>query len=63
MSAVFVESPCQFEGDTIVNNLVWSNMDQIAAMATNTVDEQERETHQVMFVNSEVRTEDIYFHF
>lgn len=54
MSAVFVESPCQFTGDTIVNSLAWSNTDQIAAMSTNTADENDREINQVMFLNNEV---------
>lgn len=53
--ATFVESPCRFEGDTIVNSISWSNSDQIAAMSTNTVDESGKEAHQVLFMTNEVQ--------
>ena len=51
---IYYNSPCTFTGDTIVNNVCWSNVDQIAALSTNTLDEKEEETHQVHFMTNEV---------
>jgi WD40 repeat protein len=53
MSSLFVSNPCNFEGDTIVNFLSWSNSDSIAALASNTIDENDRETNQVLIMNNE----------
>ena len=55
MPSSFIASPCRFDGDTIVSHAAWSNVDQIAALTANTVDENEREVHQVLFMNNEVR--------
>jgi hypothetical protein len=54
MSSLFYANPCKLEGDTIVTQLAWSNVDPVAAVAVNTVDENDREIHQVIFINSEV---------
>ena len=55
MSSLFYANPCKLDPDTIVTQLVWSNIDPIAAIACNTVDERDRETHQILFMNNEVR--------
>jgi len=51
--SLFVESICKFEGDTICYQLLWSKFNQIAALITNTVDENDREIFNVMFMNNE----------
>ena len=54
MLSTFIETPCRFQGDTVVSNISWSSMDQIAALATDTMDEHDKETNQVLFMSSEV---------
>lgn len=54
MSALFSTSTCNFGTDTIVNSVVWNNVDQIAAMSSNTMDENDNETNNVHFMNNEV---------
>jgi hypothetical protein len=54
MLANFVESLCRFQGDTVVNNIAWSSMDQIAALAASTMDDHDKEFNQVLFMNNEV---------
>lgn len=54
MSSLFYANPCKLDPDTIVTQLVWSNVDPIAAVACNTVDDHDRETHQILFINNEV---------
>ncbi len=49
----FVAASCKLEGDAFVSNLQWSKMDPIAAMAASTIDDSEREIHQVLFINNE----------
>jgi len=51
--SLFVDSVCKIDGDTLCYQLAWSQCDQIAAMITNTVDENERESYSVMFMNNE----------
>jgi len=51
--SLFVASTCQILGDIIVNHLAWSKVDQIAALSAYTVDDNDRETNQVLFTNSE----------
>jgi len=55
--SLFVASPAKLEGDAFVSNLLWSNVDAVAALATSTIDESnnEREIHQVQFINNDVR--------
>eukprot|EP00606_Chrysophyceae_sp_TOSAG23-5_P000414 GSChrysophyteH2.ASY1.ANO1.1513.1 assembled CDS len=53
MASHFVASTCKLDGDAFVSHLSWSKMDSIAAMAVSTVDEHDRETHQILFVNNE----------
>ena len=53
VSSLFVQSPCRFDGDTIVSKVAWSEADGIAAMISSTIDENDRELHQVLFINSE----------
>jgi hypothetical protein len=55
MSSSFYANPCKLDADTIVTQLAWSNIDPIAAVACNTVDDRDRETHQILFINNEVR--------
>ena len=52
--SLFVASTCQILGDIIVNHVAWSRVDQIAALSAYTVDDNERETNQVLFTNNEV---------
>jgi hypothetical protein len=54
MTALYDEILCNFGTDTIVNSVTWSSNDQIAAMSTNTMDENENETHHVHFMSNEV---------
>eukprot|EP01032_Pedospumella_encystans_P019831 gene19831-22541_t len=51
--SLFVASTCQILGDIIVNHVAWSRVDQIAALSAYTVDDNERETNQVLFTNNE----------
>ena len=55
MSSLFYANPCKLDSDTIVTLLAWSNIDPIAAVACNTVDDRDRETHQILFMNNEVQ--------
>jgi hypothetical protein len=52
--SVFLVSPCKFEGDTFASQLSWSSCDPIAAVASYSIDSDDRETYQVLFVNNEV---------
>ena len=51
--SLFVETMCEIEGDTWCCQLAWSRSDPIAALITNTVDENDKEIHGVMFMNAE----------
>ena len=53
MASHFVASTCKLDGDAFVSHLSWSKMDSISAMAVSTVDANDRETHQILFVNNE----------
>lgn len=54
--SLFVASPAKLDGDAFVSHLAWSNVDAVAALATSTIDENnnEKEIHQVQFINNEV---------
>lgn len=53
--SVFQLSTCLFDTDTIVNIAAWSHGDNICAMATSTMnDDDDQETHHVHFMNTEV---------
>jgi hypothetical protein len=52
--SLFTASTCQILGDIIVNHAAWSKVDQIAALSAYTVDDNDRETNQVLFTNNEV---------
>ncbi len=52
--ALFVASSCGIVGDTVINQVSWSHVDQLAAMTASIIDDQDRETYQVMFANNEV---------
>ena len=54
MTSSFAATTCRFDGDTYVDFVAWSNVDQIAAMATNTLDENEHQSFQILFMNNEV---------
>jgi hypothetical protein len=54
--SLFVASTCQILGDIIVNHVAWSKVEQIAALSAYTVDDNDRETNQVLFTNNEVRS-------
>jgi len=51
--AVFVDNPCKVDLDTLVENVVWSTCDPIAAFATSRLDDNDKEKFQVLFVNNE----------
>lgn len=53
MSATFLASTCRFDGDAFVSTLAWSKVDGIAAVAASVVDTNDREMHQVSFMNNE----------
>lgn len=53
MSSHFIASTCRIEGDAYVSNLVWSKVEGIAAVAASVVDDNDRETHHVYFMNNE----------
>lgn len=52
--SLFVSSNCQVVGDTIVNQIAWSQSEQIAALSIYTIDDNDREINQVIFANNEV---------
>jgi hypothetical protein len=54
--SVFLVQNCKFDGESYANSLYWSNCDPIAAVASYTIDDQDRETHQILVVNNEVRS-------
>jgi len=49
----FLTNTCRIDGDAFVSNLAWSKVDGIAAVAVSLVDDNDRETHQVTFMNNE----------
>ena len=53
MSAHFTSATCKLDGDAYVSHLAWSKVDVIAALAASTVDDNDRETHQVIFISNE----------
>jgi hypothetical protein len=55
MASLFSVSECSFRSDTIVNVSIWNGVEQIAAMSTNTIDENEKEVNSVHFVAEDVR--------
>lgn len=52
--SIFVTSKCQILGDVIIQQTAWSKLDQILALSVNIVDDNDRETNQVIFANNEV---------
>lgn len=54
MASHFIATTCRIEGDAYVSSLVWSKIEGIAAVAASIVDDNDRETHQVCFMNNEV---------
>jgi hypothetical protein len=52
--SIFVPSSCQIVGDTAVSHLAWSRRDQIVALSAYSIDENDKETNQVLFANIEV---------
>ncbi len=52
--SLFVNFNCQIFGDSIVNHVAWSQLDQILALSVYSVDENDREVNQVIFTNNEV---------
>lgn len=50
----FVSSSCQVIGDTAISNLAWDNSQQILALSAFTIDDNEKETNQIFFSNTEV---------
>eukprot|EP01035_Chromulina_nebulosa_P031271 gene31271-41668_t len=51
--SVFLISQCKFDNETYANQLSWSNNDSIAAIASYSIDHNDKESYQVLFVNSE----------
>ena len=56
MASHFTTSACRLDGDAFVSHLAWSKMDSIAAMTASTIDDDDKETHQIMFINNEGQT-------
>lgn len=54
--AVFVDHPCKVGGETIIDQMIWSTCDPIAALSSSQLDENEKEKFQVLFVNDEVKS-------
>ena len=53
--STFQLSTCPFDTDTIVNTVAWSHGDNICAMATSTMnDDDDQESHHIHFMNNEV---------
>jgi hypothetical protein len=52
--SIFVHSNCQIVGDVAVNHASWSKSAQILALSTYSIDEHDKETNKVLFVNNEV---------
>jgi len=50
----FVASNCKLDRDSIVKSVAWSYVDPIAALSTVVVDEKNRKSNRVQFMNSEV---------
>lgn len=51
--SMFIASSCNLGNDCYVNQLAWSNADPIAVISTTTIDDNEGDTFQVQFINSE----------
>jgi hypothetical protein len=58
--SMFQLSTCPFDTDTIVNTVAWSHGDNICAMATSTMNDDDRELHHIHFMNNEVNYYDLY---
>lgn len=52
--SLFVTSVCQVVGDTVISQVAWSNVDNIAALTSFTIDDNDKEINQVVFSNNEV---------
>eukprot|EP01031_Cornospumella_fuschlensis_P040644 gene40644-49554_t len=51
--SLFVSTSLQLVGDTVINQAVWSNVDNLAAVSAFTVDDHDKEINQVLFANNE----------
>ena len=51
--SLFVENAVRFDGDSLVNNVAWSEIDPVGAMAASTLDNEDQETFQVLFLNTD----------
>ena len=51
---MFFTYNCKLDPEVVVTQLVWSNVDPLAAMAC-TVYDQDRDKSQVLFINNEVK--------
>ena len=52
--AVFITHPCKIDLETIIDNVIWSSTDPIAALACSRLDDRNKEKFQVLFINHEV---------
>lgn len=52
--ALFVQTPCKFEGDVLVDQVVWSTCDTIAALSASHIDDNEVQTFKIFISNNEV---------
>ena len=52
--ALFVQTPCKFDGDVLVDHAVWSTCDTIAALASSHIDDNEVQTYKIYIANNEV---------
>lgn len=53
MSSLFYEAGPKLDKDVFVQQLAWSNVDPLAALACNACDEKGREIGQIVFINNE----------
>jgi hypothetical protein len=55
--SLFVSSNCQIPSDTAVNHLAWGCAQQIAALSSYSIDDNDRESNLIHFTNNEVRVD------
>ncbi len=52
-SSLFVANRCMLEDETLVRHVSWSQADPVGAIMASTFDKNDREIHQVLFINNE----------
>ena len=54
MTSLFYANQCDVDKDIFVSQVVWSNVEPLAALACYTADDRGHEIGQILFVNNEV---------